>query len=123
MSTQLVAEPQHMQALRKADMIRLARASTRRWIGAGATQSESLMRACEVLQDPPPHMDSMPVHAFLASIRRFGPTRAAKLCSRGRVSELRPLGRLTARESAWLAAHLREIAKPRHARDDPWSGL
>lgn len=95
-----------MAALQVANRVRLDRARTRRWIMDGG-RAEGLKRAIEVLMDPPPHLETMPVHAFLTTIHRFGATRARKILGEEKIGEMRELGRLTLRQRAWLAGELR----------------
>jgi hypothetical protein len=95
--------PQHMQALARANRVRLARAELKRSIGRGEV---------EVIRDCPWETESMTLAELLTSQRRWGRTRARKLLQAVALSENKKLGTLTPRQRALLAAALgsREVA-------------
>lgn len=96
-----LTQPQHMQALEKADRIRLGRAAIKREIKAG------VIPATTILAEPPPVTESMAVSELLCAQMRWGETRARKLLSPLGISENRPLGRLTERQRRMLVEQLK----------------
>lgn len=97
--------PQHMQALARANRVRLARAELKRSIGRGDRE------VAEVIQDSPWETESMTLAELLTSQRRWGRTRARKLLQTLALSENKRLGSLTPRQRAMLATAL--SGKPR----------
>ena len=65
--------PQHMQALARANRVRLARAELKRSIGRGEVDVAAVIREC------PWETESMTLAELLTSQRRWGRTRARKL--------------------------------------------
>ena len=65
--------PQHMQALARANRVRLARAELKRSIGRGEVE------VADVIRDCPWETESMTLAELLTSQRRWGRTRARKL--------------------------------------------
>lgn len=92
--------PQHMQALARANRVRLARAELKRSIGRGD------LEVAEVIQDSPWETESMTLAELLTSQRRWGRTRARKLLHTLALSENKRLGTLTPRQRAMLATAL-----------------
>ncbi len=92
--------PQHMRALAHANRVRLARASLKRAIAAGAVDAAEVVRSC------PWEVESMTVGELLRSQRRWGRTRVRKFLFSIALNENRELGRLTARQSMLLAQEL-----------------
>ena len=64
--------PQHMQALARANRVRLARAELKRSIARGDVEASEVVREC------PWETESMTVAELLTSQRRWGRTRARK---------------------------------------------
>lgn len=94
---QSMVVPQHIQALAKANEIRLARAELKRQVAAG-------MRCpIEVIRDCPVETQSMAIGELLASQRRWGSARARKLVTALKISESKKLGTLTERQRGILA--------------------
>jgi hypothetical protein len=89
--------PQHMQALARANRVRLARAELKRSIGRGEVE------VAEVIRDCPWETESMTLSELLTSQRRWGRTRARKLLQGVALSENKRLGTLTPRQRALLA--------------------
>jgi len=102
-----VQTPQHMQALARANRVRLARAELKRSIGRGEAD------VAEVIRDCPWETESMTLAELLTSQRRWGRTRARKLLQALALSENKRLGTLTQRQRALLTSAL---SSPR-ARD------
>jgi hypothetical protein len=92
--------PQHMQALARANRVRLARAELKRSIGRGE------LDVAEVIRDCPWETESMTLAELLTSQRRWGRTRARKLLQALALSENKRLGTLTPRQRALLAGTL-----------------
>jgi len=100
----VVQIPQHMQALARANRVRLARAELKRSIGRGEVD------VAEVIRDCPWETESMTLAELLTSQRRWGRTRARKLLQALALSENKRLGTLTPRQRALLSSALN--AKP-----------
>lgn len=92
--------PQHMQALARANRVRLARAELKRSIGRGEVD------VAEVIRDCPWETESMTLAELLTSQRRWGRTRARKLLQSLGLSENKRLGTLTSRQRALLSSAL-----------------
>ena len=92
--------PQHMQALARANRVRLARAELKRSIGRGEIEVAEVIREC------PWETESMTLAELLTSQRRWGRTRARKLLQALALSENKKLGTLTPRQRALLASAL-----------------
>jgi hypothetical protein len=98
--------PQRMQALERANAVRLKRADLKRRIADGR------MSAADVILDLPWEATSWPVGELLTSQRRWGSIRAHKLLAGLHISETRPVGDLTERQRRVLAAELRSQPSP-----------
>jgi hypothetical protein len=92
--------PQHMQALARANRVRLARAELKRSIGRGEVE------VAEVIEDCPWETESMTLAELLTSQRRWGRTRARKLLQALALSENKRIGTLTPRQRALLTSAL-----------------
>lgn len=92
--------PQHMQALARANRVRLARAELKRAIGRGEVD------VAEIVRDCPWETESMTLAELLTSQRRWGRTRARKLLQALALSENKRIGTLTPRQRTLLAAAL-----------------
>jgi hypothetical protein len=92
--------PQHMQALARANRVRLARAELKRSIARGEVD------VAEVIQDCPWETESMTLAELLTSQRRWGRTRARKLLQSLALSENKRVGTLTPRQRTLLASNL-----------------
>ncbi len=95
-------EPQRLQALERANEIRLARAGLKRRIAVGKVS------AAEVLLNCPPEVRSWPIGDLLVSQRRWGSTRCRKFLSRNQIAETKQIGALTERQRRLLANALLE---------------
>ncbi len=93
--------PQRLQALERANAVRLKRAELKRRIADGRVS------AAEVILDLPWEATSWPVGELLTSQRRWGSIRAHKLLAGLHISETRPVGELTERQRRVVAAQLR----------------
>lgn len=92
--------PQHMQALARANRVRLARAELKRSIARGDVEVVEVVRAC------PWETESMTLAELLTSQRRWGRTRARKFLLALALNENKRLGTLTPRQRALLSAAL-----------------
>jgi hypothetical protein len=92
--------PQHMRALERANLVRLARAELKRAIARGETD------ASEVVQECPWETESMTIAELLTSQRRWGQTRARKFLLPLSLNENKQLGTLTSRQRRLLATEL-----------------
>jgi hypothetical protein len=99
-SASLVEAPQHMRALERANLVRLARAELKRAIARGD------MDASEVIRDCPWETESMTISELLTSQRRWGRTRARKFLMPLSLNENKQLGTLTSRQRNLLSAEL-----------------
>jgi hypothetical protein len=91
---------QCMQALARANQVRLARAALKRDVSAGRRQ------VAEVIVDSPWEADSMSLSELLCSQRRWGRARSRKLLSSIALSEGKRVGTLTDRQRRLLVAAL-----------------
>jgi hypothetical protein len=92
--------PQRLQALERANEIRLARAELKRRIAYGSVS------AAEVILAPPCEANSWAIGDLLLSQRRWGHTRCRKFLMRNQINETKPVGALTDRQRRMLADHL-----------------
>lgn len=90
--------PQHMQALQRANEVRLARAELKRHVGEGTVSVR------EVILDCPWEAASMTVVELLLSQRRWGTTRASKLLAQIGMPEAKSVGAMTERQRLVLTA-------------------
>lgn len=95
-----VEAPQHMRALERANLVRLARAELKRGIARGEVD------ASEVVRDCPWETESMTISELLTSQRRWGRTRARKFLMPLALNENKQLGTLTSRQRRLLSAEL-----------------
>ena len=95
-----VQAPQHMQALARANRVRLARAELKRSIARGDVDASEVVREC------PWETESMTLAELLTSQRRWGRTRARKFLAGVALNENKRLGTLTPRQRALLATAL-----------------
>jgi hypothetical protein len=100
MTASAIQAPQHMQALARANRVRLARAELKRSIARGDVEVVDIVREC------PWETDSMTLAELLTSQRRWGRTRARKFLIGIALSENKRLGTLTSRQRALLCAEL-----------------
>jgi len=101
--------PQHMQALQRANKVRLARAELKRRIASGE------LSAAEVVSTPPDEALTMEVTELLMSQRRWGHTRARRFLAGIPMAETKTLGWMTARQRDTLASMLAALT-PRTTR-------
>ena len=92
--------PQHMQALQRANKVRLARAELKRRIASGEINASEVILGC------PWEADSMTVADLLMSQRRWGHTRCRNFLAGVPMSETKTVGTLTDRQRRALAVLL-----------------
>lgn len=93
-------EPQHMQALARANEVRLARASMKREIASGRRNVVDVVRDC------PWEAESMSVSELLSAQKRWGKARSRKLIVSIGLTETKRLGTLTQRQRDLLGRAL-----------------
>jgi hypothetical protein len=91
---------QCMQALARANQVRLARAALKRDVGSGRREVTA------VVLESPWEADSMSLSELLCSQRRWGRARSRKLLSSIALSEGKRVGTLTDRQRRLLVAAL-----------------
>jgi hypothetical protein len=89
-----------MQALARANRVRLARAELKRSIARGDVDAADVVREC------PWETESMTLAELLTSQRRWGRTRARKFLIGLALNENKKLGTLTSRQRSLLSAEL-----------------
>jgi hypothetical protein len=92
--------PQHMQALRRANEVRLARAELKRRVSEGTITASEVIRTC------PWEAASMTIGELLVSQHRWAWTRARNLLADLGVSEMKTLGTFTDRQRQMFARAL-----------------
>jgi hypothetical protein len=100
MTASAIKAPQHMEALARANRVRLARAELKRAIARGEVEVADVVREC------PWETESMTLAELLTSQRRWGRTRARKFLIGIALSENKRLGTLTSRQRTLLCAEL-----------------
>jgi len=101
-----IVEPQHMQALARANEVRLARAELKRQVAAGNVS------AIDVVLTAPWEAESMSLIELLSSQRRWGRARSRKLILQTGMSENKRIGTMTERQRRLLAAALEAKGRP-----------
>jgi hypothetical protein len=90
--------PQHMQALQRANKVRLARAALKRKVAEGAIPVSDVILTC------PWEAASMTIAELLGSQRRWGTTRCSKFLAEIGLPETKTIGSMTTRQRSVLAA-------------------
>ncbi|HEX8856992.1 MAG TPA: hypothetical protein VF752_15460 [Thermoleophilaceae bacterium] len=103
------AAPQHLQALQRANRVRLARAELKRKVSANE------ITAAQVVLDCPWQAESMSVSDLLMSQRRWGRARCRRLLLSLGIPENKQIGTLTGRQRTALAAMLLAKCPPKPA--------
>ncbi len=97
--------PQYMQALARANEVRLARADLKRRVADGRTSVP------EVILSMPVEARNMSVSELLTSQPRWGHTRCRKLLARVPMTENKSIGSMTERQRQALAQLLEQPAR------------
>jgi len=103
--------PQHMQALQRANEVRLARAELKRRIAAGEISASEVILTC------PWEADSMAVADLLMSQRRWGHTRCRNFLAGIPMSETKTVGSMTQRQRHALAEMLERQGRGGRTRE------
>jgi hypothetical protein len=90
--------PQHMQALQRANEVRLARAALKRRVADGRTTVGAVILDC------PWEAASMTIAELLLSQRRWGATRCSRLLAESALTETKTVGSMTERQRRALVA-------------------
>ena len=99
-SATIARAPQHLQALERANQVRLARAQLKRRVAAGSMSAAEIVLAC------PPEAEGMAICDLLMSQRRWGRTRCRKFLAAIPLSENKTIGSMTERQRHELAGRL-----------------
>lgn len=105
--------PQHLQALERANRVRLARAALKRSVAAGERD------AAEIILECPWESESMTISELLSAQRRWGRTRSRKLIVSLGLTENKKVGALVDRQRMLLAAALRAKSGCQQPTGDP----
>lgn len=96
--------PQHLQALERANAVRLARAALKRAVAAGE------IGVADIIRDVPWEADSMAIADLLTSQRRWGQTRCRRFLQTIPLSESKTIGSMTQRQRQAAAEQLVALA-------------
>ena len=99
-SATIAPAPQHLQALQRANEVRLARADLKRRIAQGQASASEIVLSC------PPELEGMSVSDLLMSQRRWGRTRCRKFLAAIPLAENKSIGSMTERQRRALAMAL-----------------
>jgi hypothetical protein len=106
-SATIARAPQHLQALERANQVRLARADLKRSVACGAMTAAEIVLAC------PPEAEGMAICDLLMSQRRWGRTRCRNFLATIPLSESKRIGSMTDRQRQACAAMLSKIGQQR----------
>ena len=89
---------QRMDALRRANDIRVRRAKLKKDLKDGQARIE------EILRDPPEYVSTAKVFDMLMAVPKFGRVKAARLLNQCRISQSKTVGGLSERQRAELVS-------------------
>jgi S13-like H2TH domain len=89
---------QRMEALKRANDIRVRRAQLKKDLKDGRIQIE------EVLRDPPEYVETAKVFDMLMAVPKFGRVKATRLLNQCRISQSKTVGGLSERQRTELVA-------------------
>jgi hypothetical protein len=92
---------QRMEALRRANEIRVRRAQLKKDLKAGQVKIESILRS------PPEYVETAKVFDILMAVPKFGRVKAARFLNQCRISQSKTVGGLSDRQRAELVGLLR----------------
>ncbi len=92
---------QRMEALKRANDIRVRRAKLKKDLKEGSVQIE------EILSDPPEYVWTAKVFDILMAVPKFGRVKAARFLNQCRISQSKTVGGLSDRQRAELVALFR----------------
>jgi hypothetical protein len=87
---------QRMEALKRANDIRVKRAQLKKDLKAGRVQVE------EILAEPPAYVETAKVFDMLMAVPKFGRVKAARFLNQCRISQSKTVGGLSERQRAEL---------------------
>jgi hypothetical protein len=87
---------QRMEALKRANDIRVKRAQLKKDLKAGRVQVE------QILGDPPEYVETAKVFDMLMAVPKFGRVKAARFLNQCRISQSKTVGGLSERQRAEL---------------------
>ena len=87
---------QRMEALKRANDIRVRRAQLKKDLKSGAARIE------EILSDPPEYVSTAKVFDMLMAVPKFGRVKAARLLNQCRISQSKTVGGLSDRQRTEL---------------------
>jgi hypothetical protein len=92
---------QRMDALRRANEIRVRRAQLKKDLKSGSAQIE------QILRNPPVYVETAKVFDMLMAVPKFGRVKAARFLNQCRISQSKTVGGLSERQRAELVGLLR----------------
>jgi len=92
---------QRMEALRRANEIRVRRAQLKKDLKAGSARIE------EILSAPPAYVETAKVIDILMAVPKFGRVKAARFLNQCRISQSKTVGGLSERQRTELVSLLR----------------
>jgi hypothetical protein len=92
---------QRMDALRRANEIRVRRAQLKKDLKAGSIRIE------QILSSPPTYVETAKVFDMLMAVPKFGRVKAARFLNQCRISQSKTVGGLSDRQRAELVGLLR----------------
>ncbi len=92
---------QRMDALRRANNVRVQRAQLKRGLKSGSVRIE------DVLRQPPEYVSTAKVFDILMSVPKFGRVKAARFLNQCRISQSKTVGGLSERQRGELVTLLR----------------
>ena len=90
-----------MEALRRANEIRVRRAQLKKDLKSGAVRIE------DILSDPPEYVGTAKVVDILMAVPKFGRVKAARFLNQCRISQSKTVGGLSERQRGELVSLLR----------------
>ena len=112
-TTTVLAGPQCLRALQRANEVRLARADLKHRVAAGT------ISAAEVILSPSAEIAGMTVGELVMSQRHWGHSRCRRLLTAVPLSETKTVGSMTDRQRHALAALLAAPSQPLPPRRSP----
>ena len=91
---------QRLEALRRANEIRIGRAHLKRALAAGS------VRVSEILAAPPECVKTQKVQALLLALPKYGPARVARLLAQCQISSAKTVAGLSERQRGELIGRL-----------------
>ena len=105
----LRSHDQRMDALRRANDVRVRRAQLKKDLKDGRVQIE------EILNDPPEYVSTAKVFDMLMAVPKFGRVKAARFLNQCRISQAKTVGGLSERQRAELIGLFNRLPVSREA--------